>query len=74
MNNFLASRRNGINGPSALRIDSFKQHLTDRGYSANTIACYVGGIAPFACWTRIRRLQVHRVDAETMRSSRRFQH
>ena len=74
MNNFLASRRNRINGPFALRSDSFKQHLTDRGYSANTIAYNVGGIAHFACWTRIRRLQVHRVDAETMRSSRRFQH
>ena len=74
MNHFLASRRNGINGPFARRIDSFKQQLPDRGYSAKTVACYVGGIARFACWTRIRRLQVHRVDAETMRSSRRFQH
>lgn len=39
------SRRYAINGRFARRIDSVKQHLTDRYYSANTIACYVGGIA-----------------------------
>ena len=60
------SRRLDINwltdGPILPYVDAFKQHLTDRGYAAHTIASYLGGIAHFAQWARGRRLRLHRID------------
>lgn len=60
------SRRNDIDwladGPIGPYVDAFKQHLTDRGYAANTFASYLGGITHFARWARSRRLRLHRID------------
>jgi integrase/recombinase XerC len=43
-------------------VDAFKQHLTDRGYAANTFASYLGGITHFARWARSRRLRLRGID------------
>jgi integrase/recombinase XerC len=60
------SRRNSIDwladGPIGPYVDAFKQHMTDRGYAANTFAHYLGGITHFSQWARSRRLRLHRID------------
>jgi integrase/recombinase XerC len=60
------SCRNNIDwladGPIGPYVDAFKQHLTDRGYAANTFAHYLGGITHFSRWARSRRLRLHRID------------
>lgn len=60
------SRRNKISWlvdrPIGPYVDAFKQHLTDRGYAAPTIASYVGGIAHFAQWAHRRWLGLRRID------------
>jgi len=49
-------------GPIGPFVDAFKQHLTNRRYSAHTLASYVGGLAHFAQWMRRRRLRLQRID------------
>lgn len=49
----------GLVGPY---IDTFKRHLTGRGYASNTLSSYLAGIAHFARWARSKRLRVHRID------------
>ena len=43
-------------------VDAFKDHLAEGRYAAHTIGVYVGGIAHFAHWMTLRRLDIHGVD------------
>jgi site-specific recombinase XerD len=53
-------------GPLAAYIDSFKQHLSSRGYAAYTLEKYVWGLAHFAQWMHRHRLQVRRIGVTTV--------
>ena len=43
-------------------VDAFKDHLVKGRYAAHTISIYLGGIAHFAHWLSIRRLDIHGLD------------
>lgn len=49
-------------GPLVPYVDAFKQYLSDRGYSRNSFANFVGSIAHFAQWIHRRRVDVERID------------
>lgn len=48
-------------GPIGPHVDAFKQHLTQRGYAAHTVAGYLASIAHFGRWARGKRLPLRRI-------------
>jgi site-specific recombinase XerD len=53
-------------GPIEPYVDTFKQYLVNRGYAAQTVAAYLGGITHFARWARGQHLRLHAIDEATI--------
>jgi integrase/recombinase XerC len=51
-----------VTGPLEAPLDAYRQHLTDGGYAAGTIARYLSGLAHLSQWMQRGRMRIERID------------